>query len=396
MTVSLSSPTELWLEISPTAQNQAWQHSQSFLTPSGRWNAYLNQLCLSTFLPWLQAEQAPEAKVWTDITACSSFWEVANGTAIAIDTKRLVLIPDKTFETRELCVPQEWVDISSWAGDYYLAVQVDLEGKWMRVWGYTTHEQLKTAGSYEPDERTYCLNASEVIQDLNVLWVVRQLCPNEQTRAALAPLPTLSATQTENLWQRLKSPAVSTTRLELPFPVWGALLEQEDWQQHLVRQPREDTQRKTVTQVSANLSQWFQNIFEEGWQAIETLVGSQPNLAFNFRQASSLNDQQIVRVKEIDLTTQSGSQAVLLMLTLNAQTDGRVEIRVQLYPLDQSSYLPTNVKLALLSSSGEIVQSVQARQDNCIQLKRFKCTSGKRFSIQVVLDDFRFTEAFVS
>ena len=93
-----------------------------------------------------------------------------------------------------------------------------------------------------------------MIQDLNVLWVVRQLCPNEQTRAAISPLPTLSANQTENLWQRLKSPAVSTTRLELPFPVWGALLEQEDWQQQLVRQRREDTQRETVAQVSTNLS----------------------------------------------------------------------------------------------------------------------------------------------
>ena len=139
----------------------------------------------------------------------------------------------------------------------------------------------------------------------------------------------------------------------------------------------------------------MQNIFEEGWQVLETLVGSQPNLAFNFRQTSSLNDQQIVRVKSIDLSTQSGSQTVLL--TLSAQTDGRIEIRVQLYPLDQSSYLPASVKLALISTLGEVVQSVQAReQDECIQLKRFKCAPGKRFSIQVVLNDFRFTEAFVS
>ncbi|MBV8886574.1 MAG: DUF1822 family protein [Chroococcidiopsidaceae cyanobacterium CP_BM_RX_35] len=388
--ISFSLPTELWLEVSPSVQNQAWQQSQSCLTPSGRWNAYLNQMCLSTFLPWLQAEYVPEAL--PDV-AVSAIWQVTNGTAIAIGSKRLVLIPSKTLETREFYVPQEWVDIPSWAGDYYLAVQVDLEGEWMRIWGYTTHEQLKTSGSYEADERLYCLDASEMIPDLNVLWVMWQLCPDEQTRSAIAPLPELSDIQVENLWQRLTSSAVSHPRLELPLSLWGALLEREDWQQQLARARGESSRM----QANANLSQWFQNVFEEGWQAIETLLGQEPSLAFNFRQAPASTEPEVVRVKLLDLETQAGHQAVLLMVTLAAHADSRIEIRVQLYPLNPTSYLPVHVKLALLSTAGEVVQSVQAReQDDCIQLKRFKCLPGKRFSIQVGLDGCSLTEAFVS
>lgn len=384
--ISFSLPTELWLEVSPTVQNQAWQQSQSYLTPSGRWNAYLNQMCLSTFLPWLQAEYVPEASPKMALAS----WQVANGCAIAIGSKRLILIPSKTIETGEFSVPQEWVDIPSWAGDYYLAVQVDLEGEWMRIWGYTTHEQLKTSGSYEADERLYCLDASEMILDLNVLWVVQQLCPDEQTRAAIAPLPELSDIQVKNLWQRLTSSAVSHPRLELPFPLWGALLEREDWQQQLA------PQRGESSRLQANLSQWFQNIFEEGWQAVETLLGQEPSLAFNFRQAPA-STQEVVRVKLLDLETQAGHQAVLLMVTLATHADSRIEVRVQLYPFNPTSYLPAHVRLALLSTSGEVVQSVQAReQDDCIQLKRFKCMPGKRFSIQVELDGCSLTEAFVS
>lgn len=396
MTFAFAPPTELWLEVSPAVQNQSWQQSPSFVTPGGRWNAYLNQMCISTFLPWLQTEYAPEATV--DVTAFPNCWEVVNGTAITIDTKRLVVIPDKTLETREFSVPQEWVDIPNWAADYYLAVQVNPEGEWMRIWGYTTHEQLKTAGSYEPESRTYCLDASEMIQDLNVLWVVRQLYPNEQTRAEIAPLPAISDTQAENLLQRLVSPAVFNPRLELPFERWGALLERSDWRQRLYQQLRGETPRESAaTPASVNLSQWLQNVFEEGWQAIETLFGQEPNLAFSFRQAPASSEQQVRRVKPINLNTQAGNQTVLLMLTLAAQIDGRVEIRVQLYPIDRNSYLPANVKLALLSASGEVVQSVQAReQDDSIQLKRFKCAPGKQFSIQVAIDDFSFTEAFVS
>lgn len=263
-------PTQLWLEVSPEVQNQSWQQSQSSVSPRSRWNVFLNQVCLSTFLPWLQAEYIPEATI--DTLPIS--WELVNGTAINVDTKRLILIPDKSLETREFSVPQEWIDIPQWAGDYYLAVQINPDGEWMRIWGYTTHEQLKNQGSYDSQERTYSLDATQMIEDLNVLWVVRQLYPEEQTQTAIAPLPILSANQVENLWQRLTT-TITNPRLELPFEIWGALLNNEDWPQRFTRKP-----------ALVNLRHWFQNIVADSWQTIETYLGTQPDFAFSFRQVN--------------------------------------------------------------------------------------------------------------
>ncbi|AFY47247.1 Protein of unknown function (DUF1822) [Nostoc sp. PCC 7524] len=374
-------PTQLWLGVSPAIQDQAWQHSQSYVSPCSRWNAFLNQVCLNTFLPWLQREYIPEAVSDT----LPKIWEVVNGTAITLATKRLILIPDKNLETREFYVPQEWVDIPQWAGDYYLAVQINPNGEWMRIWGYTTHEQLKNQGSYDPQQRTYSLDANQMIEDLSVLWVVHQLYPEEKTQTAIAPLPDLSTTQVENLWQRLANPTITNLRLELPFEIWGALLAREDWPQ----QPQQDP-------VVVNLRQWLQNMFTDSWQTIETFLGEQSDFAFSFRQAIDENEQSIQRFHVIELPN-NNQPTILLMLTLTQQTDGRLGIRAQLSPKDRSFYLPENLRLALISVSGEVVQSVAAREaDNSIQLKRFRCPENTCFSLQVVLDDFHFTQEFVS
>lgn len=399
MTFSCVPPTQLGLDVSPDVQEQSWQQSQSFVTPCGRWNAYLNQMCLSTFLPWFQEEYEPEATLWTDDTALPSFWEVVNGTAITVDTKRFVLIPDKTLEAREFGVPQEWVDIPSWAGDYYLAVQVDPEGEGIRIWGYTTHEQLKTKSRYDSSDRTYWLDATEMIEDVSVLWVVRQLYPDEPTQVAIAPLPAIPDTQAENLLQRLANPAILNPRLELPFELWGALLEREDWRQRLYQQRRGQLveSASTSNQVRVNLSQWFQNIAEDTWQSLEALFASQPDLVLTLRDTPEQSENALRRVKLINLETQVPSPALVLLLILEAEADGRMGIRIQLRPTDANAHLPANIRLALLSPTGETVQSVEARdRDNHIQLKRFKCPPGTPFTVQITLNEVTITEKFVS
>lgn len=259
-------PKQVWLE-SPLAQTQEDQ----FSTPSSRWNGILNSICLNTVLPWLRAEYAPQARVWS-MAALPSFWEIVNGTAIDIGMTRLVLIPSETIDISELRVPQEWVDIPSWAADYYVAVQVNSDEGWVRIWGYTTHQQLKTSGHYDPSDRTYSLDAEDLILDLNVLWVARQLCPQEPTRGVITPLPALPLAQAENLLQRLGDPALSTPRLEVPFELWGALLEHGGWRQRLYERRQGLPEQWSILQwLQAGISNFAQQI---GWQQIQF----QPNL----------------------------------------------------------------------------------------------------------------------
>lgn len=295
MTFTFADPTQVWLEISQASQSQAWQQCQSFSTPS-RWNAYLNQLCLDAVLPWLQ-EEYTQATPW--LSRPLAIWDVVNGTAIALDTARLVVIPTETIDSSELRVPQEWVDIPGWVADYYLAAQVNLDEQWVRIWGYTTHQQLKT-GQYDAGDRTYCLDASGLIQDLSVLWVARQLCPQEPTRATVTPLSALPLAQAENLLQRLSNPSVTAPRLAVPFELWAALLEHSGWRQRLYeRRQRLPEQWSVLQWLRAGVSDLAQQV---GWQRVElqpSLVGARGSEQVT--AASVLSRQLIIAGQSYEL-----------------------------------------------------------------------------------------------
>lgn len=379
MSLSFDTVTQVMLEVPPEIQQQAWQQSRSAATATGKWNIYLNQVCLQTFLRWLQAEYAVTAAVDPTI-ATIGVWDLLNGTALTVDGKRLVLIPDKTLDVSQFRVPQEWVDIPGWAGDYFLAVQVNPDDSALEIWGYTTHEKLKTQGRYEADDRCYCLDAQDLIPDLSVLWVMQQLGFQEPTQAEIAPLPVLSATEAENLLQQLGDRTLRHPRLQVPFEPWAAFLAHAGWRQQLCQRRQAEPIGDDRTRV--NLSQWLQNQFEAGWQAVESWLSPQ-ELAFSFRQTAE-SETAARRVKVLNLADQS----VLLLVVLEPEADGRLGVRVQLRSPDRAQFLPTNLSLMLLSTGGDVVQAVQSReQDNSIQLKRFKCPAGMQFQLRVELSD---------
>ncbi|MCC5645881.1 DUF1822 family protein [Nostoc sp. CHAB 5824] len=400
MTSAFTEPQELLLEISPSLQESSWQESQIYATPSSRWRAYMNQICLQAFLNWVKTEYVPEASVWYSSFGIPAFWEFVNGTAILLKERRVVLIPSEAIDDRELEVPQEWVDIPSWAADYYLAVQVKPDGEWVRIWSYTTHQDLKSLAHYDPVDRTYCLDARHLTKDLNAFWMTYQFCEAEEMKAAIAPLPELSTAQVEYVQQLLSNSSVTFLRLAVPFTTWGVVLENEQWRQWLYQQQQRYLRRAAPTQfsqVQVNLSRWLEEIYDASWQTIETFF--EPNsssLAFNFRSSSGLNAAAIKRVKLIDLGMEIKAEKVILLVALTPEANQQVSIRVQLHPAYNEPYLPGNIKLVLLSNQGEIIQQVQARiQDNYVQLKLFDGQVGECFSIQVALNNYQITENFM-
>jgi hypothetical protein len=293
-----ANPTQLCLEIPPNTQP-----NPAFSTPISCWNAYLNQLCLSAILPWLQEEYEPRAKAAPSIAALPSFWDIVTGTAVVVGTTRFVLIPSETIDLSELQVQQEWVDLPSYIGDYYLAVQVNPDEGWVRIWGYCTHQQLKTQGSYEAGDRTYSLDASNLIQDLSALWVARQLCPDEVTREAIAPLPALSQTQAENLLQRLGNPAVTTPRLEVPFPLWGALLEHGGWRQRLYEQRQGLPEQWSIRQwLAAGISNLGQQM---GWRNIQLQANFASARGTESTASTLLSRQLVIAGQQYELRVRS-------------------------------------------------------------------------------------------
>ncbi|MEM7580555.1 MAG: DUF1822 family protein [Cyanobacteria bacterium P01_A01_bin.80] len=396
MTYVEADPKEWLLEVTPEIQSQLWERSQPYATPSGRWCAYINQICLDTFWNWVLSLNTVQGSIPNNSSDITDFWEFVNGTAILLNETRVVLIPSEAIDDSELEVPQEWVDIPSWEADFYLAVQVKPDEGSVRFWGYTTHKELKneTLARYDCVDRTYCMDARHLTKDLNAFLMAYQFCQTEDIKAVIDDLPELSTTEAENMLQQLGSPKAIFPRLKVPFIKWGALIEKQEWRQILYQQRQQKPQIQSS--LTENLSNWLQGIYQASWQAIDTFINSNtPDLAFNFRSSGSLSSASIKRAKMIDLGTEAESQKVSLVVALTPTANQQMGIRIQLHPIN-NEHLPLNIKLVLLSESAEVIQEVQSRfQDNYVQLKLFEGEIGECFSIQVILDSYQVTEHFI-
>jgi hypothetical protein len=265
-------PTDLVLELDQSTIDRAWLESQTAGNPTSLWQNYLNQVALAVFLPWLQGEEDATAKAQSQSAEQAAVWELVNGTAIAIKDAKLVLIPSEADDLGELRVPQEWIDLPNWAADYYLAVQVNVDEGYVRVWGYATHQQLKQ-GSFNQSDRTYSLSDDQLIGDLNALWVARALCPDEVTQATIEPLPELAPAQADKLIERLGNPAQLLPRLGVSFATWGALLQNPNWFRRLAATRRGVP---TKTPVLQWLKQGLSELSTEfGWRQIELTLNAE-------------------------------------------------------------------------------------------------------------------------
>ena len=262
---AIFNPTDLVLELDQNTIDHAWSNSRIAANPSSRWQNYLNQLALAAFLPWLQTEEDVTAQSQNSETQ-AAIWEVVNGTAIAIEGATLVLIPSEANDKSELRVPQEWIDIPDWTADYYLAVHVNVDEGYINVWGYATHQQLKQ-GNFSHSDRTYSLRDDELVGDLNVLWVTKELCPNQVTKAALQPLTELDHLQADNLIERLGSTSELLPRLGVPFSTWGALLQNPNYCQRLASTRRGSLSKTPILKwIEQGLSELSAEL---GWRKIE-------------------------------------------------------------------------------------------------------------------------------
>jgi hypothetical protein len=379
---------QLCLEFSSQDQDRAWASENEYSNNSAKWNAYLNRLCLSKLIHWFPENTEAEVKVFPSEKDLPSFWEFVNGTAITVGEKRIVLIPSEAGNTEEFCVPQEWVDIPSWAADYYLAVQINPDDGWLRLWGYATHRQLKHPENYDRLDRTYCLERKDLIDDLDVMWIALELGADE--KVAVKSVPILSVTEADKLLLQLSHSSACSPRLKIDFGQWAAILSEPKYRQQLYQ-----LRNKKVVKLSNWLQNNFVNTVQTGWQTIAALLApEQHKLALSYRSSSVTEENSVRQAKLIDFGVQLGNKSLVLLVALTPDADNKVGIRVQVHPPEGEKHLPSHVKLALLES-GEIRQEVQSRnRDNFIQLKRFKGIPGTSFSVQVALGDVSLAEEF--
>lgn len=161
--------------------------------------------------------------------------------------------------------------------------------------------------------------------------------------------------------------------------------------------------RNSIFDNLINLSQWFSNQCQAGWQTVESLLSSlEARPAYAFRSSVTIeetlqNQPQIFtrRAKLIDLGLKIVGQPVMLVVEISPEANQQTSIRLQLHSTGNQIYLPTGVQLTVLDEFGMVFLEAQARSaDNYIQLQ-FKGEIQEQFSVQVSLDGTSITEYFV-
>jgi len=190
----------------------------------------------------------------------------------------------------------------------------------------------------------------------------------------------------------------STAETELPLNQLRSLAELPEYLNQIQQAAKSTSNGK----ILVNLSQWFDNIFETGWQRIEALLSTKAtDLAFSSRSTEELQksytENSAVSVcggKLIDLGLQLADRQVALIVKLVPKSELEVDIRLRVYPAKGQIYLPPSLQLIVWDESGTSLQTQARSIDNWIQLE-FSGELGESFSAKVALGDASVTENFV-
>ena len=371
-------PDHIWLKIPQELDPHTGD--KPVLLASTQYQRQVNQICLAVILPYLK-EYFADAQV---IDAQADLWGLGvNGIGVETEGLRFTFLPSDAWDLDTLQVPQEWVDIPEWVADYYVAVQVDQEEGMVRLWGLTTHKTLKQQGAYSARARTYTLKRDVLAENLNGVWLQQTYFPNTELREEVLPWVAPSLDELLEAWQVLGDTPHPFVHRQIGFATWVGILTHPQWRQQALTLLSPAPESKLVSAV--RLSQWFSHRFEAGWLGINQLIAPQLVGAFM--------DNQIKRAKLIDLGVELAGCQVSLMMTI-AKTEQGMSLQASVYPMGEQLFLPSNLKLQILTETGEVFKEVTSRSDDNFILYRFDAVTGDRFTVQVAFGDACVSESF--
>lgn len=140
------------------------------------------------------------------------------------------------------------------------------------------------------------------------------------------------------------------------------------------------------------LSNWWENLVESGWQALEQILNSQQ------LQFETIRSSDTRKGKLIDRTMLDDGFAVILTLKQEVLTDGSVDIYLRLYPTEKQAHLPSGIKLRMFckdENDNEVSTDMQANNlDKWIQLY-FTGEPSDKFAVEISKGDISVVENFV-
>jgi Protein of unknown function (DUF1822) len=115
------------------------------------------------------------------------------------------------------------------------------------------------------------------------------------------------------------------------------------------------TSHPETSQMVTRLSQWLEDVVEEGWRSLDDLLGVRP-LAVQWRSAalSAETRAPIVRGKFLNLDGSLDQEAIALMIEVIPETEQSRTVAVRVYSTADSIYLPTLLSVMILDADGVI------------------------------------------
>lgn len=289
---------QICLVIPKEAQTEIWDKLQGYSYPAARWMAYLNRLSLEYIIPYFKQTYGCDIELADNPIRPDSVWEYVNGFALTIDKKRVIVIPSET-DSDEFSIPFEWIDIDAWAGEYYLAVQIRPDSGWLRVFGFTTHQQIKQKAEYDKVMRTYTLSQEQIIDDMDVLLTSLAIASNQ--KAPIAAMNPLNHAQENKYLATLKKPKLYSPRLELSPEHWATFVSDDELRERLWRMRMQSPMQEMIETGIIRLSNLLEKMRIHGFDFLDTNLKGfeesfqpivQPRLVKGFRSPAVMERGQ--------------------------------------------------------------------------------------------------------
>jgi Protein of unknown function (DUF1822) len=269
----------------------------------------LNVQCLHTIANWIDRTLGLDCKYEFPYLGVDKDYYISDlfdGFSLLVNTTKIIFIPSQNIDITTCEIPQEWVDLPNWSGDYYVPIQVDLEAKYLHLWGSITYQQLQQTAQLNPLFRYYHLDAAAMTANLDVLWTSCELAP--LPKANRGELTALNPTQAHQSIDRLAAaPLPNFSRLLLPFSEWGAILNDRHYfSQYLqMRSIARDSPPATPPQW-LNLSDWMTKqvaTLDRHWETLEHFLNPPQPLAMRGLQQRLRHAIERKNYRDIPLQT---------------------------------------------------------------------------------------------
>lgn len=443
---------ELKIILEDEMKHHTWQEVKNLSNDVTRHRGYLNLLCRKYFLNWLQGVLNVSFTERENLIDYLSIWEFVNGSVIAVNDNRLVLIPTENQDKVSVSIPQEWLKIPEWVGSYYVIVGVNLEENYLDFWGYIGYEDLKERG--ELDSLNYVINLPyEYLEtDLNLLALEYEY--GWENIPQVSPLAVLSSQAKQDLMTVLENSLFP--RLTVDFNIWLSLMDDFSFRHQLY------LSRQSIS-LSRLLREKTRDILDKGWQHVRDFMGNNiygnGNLTISaaFRSMSqqeglnilleSGNYEQILEVVKsvynwqltddlkstlvdilVNFINHSDNEEIVwysafalqyleesnplcpqsygkfidvnegnkygLIINIIPRNNEQISIFVRVLSFDTNVYLPAGLSLEILEENENIFQKIVSEKgDHVIQYK-FWGNLGEKFKIRVTINDEIVEETF--